>query len=889
MHKWIYHFGDNKAEGNSTMSDILGGKGANLAEMSNLGLNIPPGFTISSELCEYYYQNAKTLPKEFTDQFRKSITELQKVSDAPLLLAVRSGAAVSMPGMMDTILNLGMNDEEVEKLAAKSRNRKFAFDCYRRFLEMYGDVVLGVPRYLFEEEFESNKNAANIYKDIDVTAQILEKIVGAYKNIILKHSSQQVPDDLTLQLEAATQAVLESWQSKRAVTYRKLNDISDLGGTAVNIQTMVFGNRGENSATGVVFTRCPASGDKQLFGEFLINAQGEDIVAGIRTPMPIIAKDQNNNNSMQIIMPKIFAQLSDVCTKLEIHYRDVQDIEFTVEENRLFILQTRSAKRTAIAAIKTSVDMVLEELISKEEALLRVEPETLGGLLHSNIDYAAVNIPKAIAQGMPASPGAVSGIAVFSTGDAEELSHHHKVILVRNDTSPEDISGMHAAKGILTARGGMTSHAAVVARGMGKPCVCGVNNLIVSELEQNFRIGDLTVKHGQEITIDGATGKVFLGKVPLLQPSFNNEFETLLLWADKERQMEVRANAETITDVETALKFGASGVGLCRTEHMFFDKDKLPLVREMIVAPDKENRVKAIDKLLPLQIQDFKNLFRILKGKPINIRLLDPPLHEFLPIQEEDKKSLADSLNISASAMQIRLSALDEVNPMLGHRGCRLAISFPEIYQMQVKAIFTAIVEIYEQENIKSNLELMIPLISEANELRKIKQYIGEAISSTKDAEKIEFKLGTMIELPRAALMAGEMAHEVDYFSFGTNDLTQTTYGISRDDTASFLPDYLEQKIFAADPFIKIDVKGVGELIKIACQRAREKKPELKIGVCGEHAGNPYSIDFFAQLDMDYVSCSPYRIPIARLSAARAQIKIAQIKTAEAKSKKLTI
>ena len=870
MNKWIYHFKAGKAEGNTGLQELLGGKGAGLAELSNLGLSVPPGFTICTEACKYYYSHNSILPLSFTEELNKAIKKLEQDSgkifggtDNPLLLSVRSGARTSMPGMMDTILNVGMNDEIVETLAITSGNREFAYDSYRRFIEMYGSVVLNIPHYLFEDSLELNKIQNN-----DNQTNLSLKIINDYKKIIQKYTSQEFPTNPMVQIKTSIESVLKSWMCERAITYRSLNNIPDNWGTAVNVQSMVFGNMGDTSATGVVFSRNPAKGDEQIFGEFLINAQGEDVVSGIRTPIPIISNDLAIP-SMQKLMPTLYHELQEICISLEQHFKDVQDIEFTIEKGKLYILQTRSAKRTTAAAIKIAVDMVGEDVLSKQEAIMRIVPESINQLLHATVDYSKEL--QAFAQGLPASPSAATGIVAFSPYDAEEMSHHHKVILVRNDTSPEDIKGMHVSNGILTARGGMTSHAAVVARGMGKPCVCGVNGLIVNEAEGLFKINGVTVKKGDEITIDGSSGKIFLGRTPLIQPNFSDEFKTLLSWADEIRTLSVRANAETPLDSTSALKFGAEGIGLCRTEHMFFDADKIPLVREMIIAPDYERRKKAIDKLLPLQIQDFKELFRILKGKPINIRLLDPPLHEFLPQAEEDKMILAANLNISAATIHTRLNALHEVNPMLGHRGCRLGITYPEIYQMQVQAISAAMRELKQEEAVATNLELMIPLISNVNELKEIKQIILEEFEG-----EIPFSIGTMIELPRAALMARTIAGEVEFFSFGTNDLTQTTYGISRDDIASFLPDYIDKKIFEHDPFIQIDEEGVGELIKTSIERGKLGNPKLKLGVCGEHAGNPTSINFFHKIGIDYISCSPYRIPIARLAAAQAKIKSEQ-------------
>ncbi len=839
---------------------LLGSKGAALKEMTRLGLPVPAGFTITTEVCNYYWQNNHTLPSSLAAEIKAEITSLERAtgkifgdSANPLLLSVRSGAAISMPGMMDTVLNLGMNDEVVACLIKQTGNKLFVLDSYRRFLAMYGEVALGLHSCLFQE--------ASQLEDGRVTLENLEKTIASYKQLIARHSKLGVPGDPDEQLYSAIAAVIKSWNSERAQVYRRLNNISDELGTAVNIQAMVFGNKGDDSATGVVFSRCPASGENKLFGEFLLNAQGEDVVSGTRTPLPI--------DQMQQALPQNFKELTTICKELELYYRDIQDIEFTIENKKLYILQTRSAKRTAASAIKVAVDMAGEGLISKDEAIMRIPLESINKLLHMSIDYSH-DLPT-IAQGLPASPGAATGMAVFHPRDAEEMSRHHKVILVRADTSPEDIQGMYVASGILTSRGGMTSHAAVVARGMGRPCVCGVSKLNINEREEFFQINGVTVKYGDIITIDGGTGKVFLGETPLIQPVFSAEFSALLSWADERRDLQVRANAETPLDVITALQFGAEGLGLCRTEHMFFDSAKISLVQEMIVALDSDRRKEAVDRLLPMQIKDFKELFRLMQGKPINVRLLDPPLHEFLPRREEDKEELAKSLGLPLAVMEQRLKSLHEVNPMLGHRGCRLGITCPEIYQMQVQAIFQAINELKLKEGIDTNLELMIPLVCDVNELRQLKEYINEAIKQVNGKEDV--CLGTMIELPRAALMAGQIAKEVRYFSFGTNDLTQTTYGISRDDIAAFLPEYLNKKIFAVDPFSTIDEDGVGELIRIAISRGRQANPGLKFGVCGEHAGNPESIEFFHKLQLDYISCSPYRLPIARIAAARAKIE----------------
>ena len=884
MNKLIYYFGNKNTEGDTSMKNILGGKGANLAQMCKLGLPIPPGFTISTELCRLYSTKNTHLTPSFENDLLLSIAKLERETGKklgcntnPLLISVRSGAKISMPGMMDTILNLGMNDDVTKALAVKTKNPRFAYDSYRRFLEMYGSVVFDISSYLFEESFENHKNANNISKDSDLTVDILQEIIVDFKAIILKYSGQEFELDPIKQLKKAIEAVLKSWMSSRAITYRKINNIQDIAGTAVNIQSMVFGNKGDDSATGVVFTRCPTTGKKEIFGEFLLNAQGEDVVAGIRTPLPILASSEGNGSSMQEQLPTLYDELVSVCAELETHFKDMQDIEFTIEEGKLYILQTRNGKRSAAATIKIAVDMVSENIITKQEALMRIDPESLNQLLHTAIDYSTS--PNIVATGLPASPGASTGIVVFSPYDAEELSHHHKVILVRNDTSPEDIKGMHLSAGIITARGGMTSHAAVVARGMGTPCVCGVNGLVINEKQKILTTSSgHKVKQGDIITMDGSTGNIITGDVKLVEPDFSDEFNTILNWADEERCLQVRANAETALDANVAIKFGASGIGLCRTEHMFFDNNKIPLVREMIIAQDYEHRMKSIEQLRPLQTEDFKSLFKIMEGKPVNIRLLDPPLHEFLPTEEKDKKLLAEVLGVSVSVIDHRLHALHELNPMLGHRGCRLGISYPEIYIMQVEAMLHAMQQLYKEKQIESKLELMIPLISDVKELERIKQYVEKTINEVESMFSMKFnvKLGTMIELPRAALTASEIAKHVEYFSFGSNDLTQTTYGISRDDVGSFLPDYIDQKIFLHDPFIKLDKEGVGQLINAAIRDGKKSNDKLTLGVCGEHAGDPSSIDFFHCVGMDYISCSPYRIPIARVAAAQSKIKMSR-------------
>ncbi len=880
MDKLIYYFSKSTSDGDSSMKNILGGKGANLAQMCKLGLPIPPGFTISSELSTKYTSKHLHLTEKFLKELYQYINKLEQEVDKkfggstnPLLISVRSGAKISMPGMMDTILNLGMNDEVAAALAKTTSHPKFAYDSYRRFLEMFATVVFEIASYHFEEILENHKDSHNISKDSDLTEEDLKEIIIEYKAVIKKYTGKEFESDPIEQLKCAIEAVLKSWMSPRAIAYRAIHNIDDDMGTAVTIQSMVFGNKGDDSATGVVFTRNPSTGERKIFGEFLINAQGEDVVAGIRTPFPILASNGGDGGSMQEQMPQQYEELVQICNRLELHFKDMQDIEFTIEEGKLYILQTRRGNRSAASSVKIAVDMVNEGVIDKCDALMRIDPASLNQLLHTAIDYSSN--PQVIATGLPASPGANTGIVVFSPYDAEDLAHHHKVILVRNDTSPEDIKGMHVSVGIVTARGGMTSHAAVVARGMGKPCVCGINGLIVNEKQKIFTTDSgYQIAQGDTITIDGSTGKIIIGDVKLVEPGFSAEFNTILEWADQERRLDVRANAETALDATVALKFGASGIGLCRTEHMFFDNKKIPLVREMIIAQSYEQRISAIEKLKPLQVADFKSLFEIMAGKPVNIRLLDPPLHEFLPTEEKDKLELADALNISISVIDHRLHALHEINPMLGHRGCRLGISYPEIYIMQVEAILEAIVQVQSEHGTHCILELMIPLISEVRELERINNYVREAINSieVKYQTKFNVKLGTMIELPRAALTADKIANHVEYFSFGSNDLTQTTYGISRDDISSFLPDYIDQKIFIQDPFSQLDIEGVGELIKMAIEKGKSVNPGLTVGVCGEHAGDPYSIDFFHLAGLDYISCSPYRIPIARVAAARSKI-----------------
>ncbi len=884
MTKWVYTFGDGTAEGSASDRNLLGGKGANLAEMSAQGLPVPPGFTISTELCTAYYENDRQYPDDLTSQVNKAVSYIEsKIGaqfgsvDNPLLVSVRSGARASMPGMMDTVLNLGLNDQTVEALANNSNNPRFAYDSYRRFIQMYSDVVLGVDHYNFEEILELKKEDKNIDLDTDLDADDLKDLVKQYKEKVEEQLGKPFPQDVQEQLWGAISAVFSSWMNERAITYRKMYDIPESWGTAVNVQAMVFGNMGNDCATGVAFTRDPSTGEKTFFGEYLINAQGEDVVAGIRTPQQVTIEGKERQGSelpaMEESMPQVYQELVETYKKLEAHYRDMQDIEFTVQNNKLWMLQTRNGKRTAPAAIKIAVDMVGEGLISKEEAITRIEPDSLDQLLHPTLDPNAEK--QVITRGLPASPGAATGMVVFSADDAESYATKgDKVMLVRLETSPEDIHGMHAAQGILTARGGMTSHAAVVARGMGRACVSGAGNISISQENKTLTVGNVTIKEGEYITINGSTGEVMLGAVPMIEPNLSGDFETVMQWADEIRSLNVRTNAETPEDVATARKFGAEGIGLCRTEHMFFDAERITAIREMIVAENKHGRKKAIDKLLPFQREDFRQIFDIMDGLPVTIRLLDPPLHEFLPHTEEDMQSVAKAANVSVSDIKKRAIALKEENPMLGHRGCRLGISYPEIYQMQARAIIEAAVEVVASGK-KVLPEIMVPLVMNVKELEIIKKIINseaETVFAEKNS-RVEYLVGTMIELPRAALQAGNIAKEAEFFSFGTNDLTQTTMGISRDDSASFIGDYIGQQILEKDPFVVLDQDGVGELIKIAAERGRKTRPDIKMGICGEHGGNPASIEFCHNVGLNYVSCSPYRVPIARLAAAHSAIK----------------
>ena len=883
MKKFIFNFEDKATKKLKNKKNILGGKGANLGEMGKLGLPVPPGFTISTEVCDIFYKNKKKLPNKIIQAIQKELKNIEiktkkKFGDFnnPLLVSVRSGARISMPGMMDTILNLGLNDKTVEALAKKTLNGRFAKDSYRRFIQMYSNVVLGIESHLFEELIDNYKLTKGALLDTDLDEKDWDGLILNFKELIKKEKKIDFPQDIKKQLYGAIKSVFLSWDSQRAKTYRKLNQIPDHWGTAVNVQAMVFGNMGDNCSTGVAFTRNPSTGENSFFGEFLINAQGEDVVAGTRTPQNITIKEKKESGSkklsMEEAMPKVYKELAKVFIKLEKYYRDMQDIEFTVENNKLWMLQTRSGKRTAKAAIKIAVDMVEEKLISKKEAILRIDPNTLDTLLHPTLDDKVKK--EIIASGLPASPGAASGKVVFSADEAERLSGMMQdTILVRLETSPEDIHGMHAAKGILTVRGGMTSHAAVVARGMGRPCVSGSSEITIDYEAKQFKAGEEAIKEGEIITIDGGTGKVMKGLVPTIQPEISGYFSKIMSWADQFRKLKIRTNAETENDSRTARKFGAEGIGLCRTEHMFFDEERILSVREMILSKTVEDRNKALEKLLPHQKKDFVQIFKIMNGLPVTVRLLDPPLHEFLPKTEKEINDVAKVVGLPLKEIESRINELHEQNPMLGHRGCRLGISFPEIYERQCRAIFEALSEL-KKKKIKSAFpEIMIPLVSTEAEIRIMKDLVTRIADQVqKDNKvKIDYMVGTMIELPRAALKAKDIAKHADFFSFGTNDLTQTTFGISRDDSGKFLNDYIENKIFSVDPFISID-DGVGDLIEIAVEKGRRQNKKIKLGICGEHGGDPKSIMFCSDVGLDYVSCSPYRVPVARLAAAQAEL-----------------
>jgi pyruvate,orthophosphate dikinase len=884
MTKWVYSFGAEKTEGRGEMKNLLGGKGANLAEMASLGLPVPPGFTITTEVCTYFYQNDKTYPPELKSQLEDALAAVGRQADRlfgdasnPLLVSVRSGARASMPGMMDTVLNLGLNDESVLTVARTSSDERFAYDSYRRFIQMYSNVVLEVDSHNFEEIIEEYKDHKGFTLDTDLSAADWREVIVDYKAKVLEKTGKPFPQDPKDQLWGAVGAVFSSWMNARAITYRRLNNIPADWGTAVNVQAMVFGNMGETSATGVAFTRNPSTGVKELYGEFLVNAQGEDVVAGIRTPQNITEAARkaagSDRPSLEAIMPAVFKQFVETTQLLERHYKDVQDLEFTVERGKLWMLQTRNGKRTARAALRIAVDLAHEGVITQEEAISRIEPTTLDQLLHPTIDPKAKRTP--IATGLPASPGAASGEIVFSADEAEALRQAgHKTILVRVETSPEDIHGMHAAEGIVTTRGGMTSHAAVVARGMGKPCVAGAGGIRIDYANQTLTAGGVSLKKGDVITIDGANGQVLAGEIPMVKPVLAGDFATLMEWADKVRRMKVRANAETPVDARTARSFGAEGIGLCRTEHMFFEGERIIAVREMILSDTEEGRRVALAKLLPMQRADFAELFEIMTGLPVTIRLLDPPLHEFLPHSDAEIAEVAKAMGVPAEKLRARANELHEVNPMLGFRGVRLAVRYPEIAEMQARAIFEGAVEAGRKTGSPITAEIMVPLVMGRPELDMVKKIIvhmAETVAQ-ETGVKVPYHVGTMIELPRAALRASEIAESAEFFSFGTNDLTQTTLGVSRDDAASFLGPYTTKGLLPSDPFVTLDQEGVGELIKIAAERGRKARPDIKLGVCGEHGGDPASIGFCETVGLDYVSCSPFRIPIARLAAAQAAL-----------------
>jgi pyruvate,orthophosphate dikinase len=889
MTKWVYSFGAGHNEGRADMRNLLGGKGANLAEMASIDLPVPPGFTITTEVCTAFYENGRKYPEDLAGQVRAALGLVEAAvglrfgdKHKPLLVSVRSGARVSMPGMMDTVLNLGLNDVTVEGLAESANDARFAWDSYRRFIQMYGSVVLGVDHHRFEEIIEHAKLDRGVTEDTALTAQDWHRVVTGYKDMVEQETGKPFPQEPEEQLWGAIGAVFGSWMNPRANTYRRLHDIPANWGTAVNVQAMVFGNMGEDCATGVCFTRDPSTGENIFYGEFLVNAQGEDVVAGIRTPQPLSSlKAKPGEVSMEQALPAAYADLSRVRETLERHYQDMQDIEFTVQQNKLYMLQTRNGKRTAAASLRIAVEMANDGLIDREEAIKRVAPQSLDQLLHPMLDPKAKR--DVFSKGLPASPGAASGVVVFSADEAESRAGKgESVVLVRIETSPEDIHGMHAARGILTTRGGMTSHAAVVARGMGRPCVAGAGGISVDYGAQTLSAGGKTIRAGDTITLDGATGEVFAGSVPMIEPAMSGEFGTLMQWADEVRRLKVRTNAETPLDAETARKFGAEGIGLCRTEHMFFDPARIGAVRQMIMARDETGRRAALEKLLPFQRQDFFDLFRIMAGLPVTIRLLDPPLHEFLPHAEAELAEVAQALGTELEAMRQRAAELAEANPMLGHRGCRLGVTYPEIYEMQARAIFEGALQCAKELGKAPVPEIMIPLVGMKKELEITRAQIDRVAKEVfaEYGQTIEYTVGTMIELPRAALTADKIAEVADFFSFGTNDLTQTVFGLSRDDAGKFLPHYVDAGIVPKDPFVSIDVEGVGALVRIAVEKGRATKPELKLGICGEHGGDPASIAFCESVGLDYVSCSPYRVPVARLAAAQAALGVGVDRTA---------
>ncbi len=867
--KYVYFFGEGKKE----MKKLLGGKGANLSEMTNIGLPVPPGFTISTEVCNLYYDLGERWPEGLVGQIEENLKKLEEKMEMsfgdknnPLLVSVRSGAAVSMPGMMDTVLNLGLNDVSVKGIIAKTGNERFGWDAYRRFVQMFGDVVMGVEHDEFEKAIQAKKDSKGVSFDTELTGQDLKELVDDYKKIIKDAKGKSFPEDPREQLKMSIDAIFGSWNNKRAIAYRNLNDIPHNIGTAVNVQTMVFGNMGQTSGTGVAFTRDPSTGENLLYGEYLINAQGEDVVAGIRTPQPIAKLEKE--------MPENFKFLLEIRDKLEDHYKDMQDLEFTIQEDKLYILQTRTGKRTAAAALQIAVDMVEQDFIDIKTAVTRVEPQMLDQLLHKQLDKKAKENAEVIAKGLPASPGAALGKVVFDADDAVEEAKNGDVILVRTETSPEDIQGMAAAQGILTARGGMTSHAAVVARGMGKCCVAGAETIKVFADKQYFQVNGTRIQKGEWITLDGSTGEVFTGQIPVVDPELNENFEIFMSWVNDFKRLGIRTNADTPKDSEVALSFGAEGIGLCRTEHMFFEGERIKSIRKMIVSSNEDERRKALLELLPMQRKDFYEIFKVMKGLPVTIRLLDPPLHEFLPTEEEDIKEIATEMGMTFDELKSTIISLHEMNPMLGHRGCRLSITYPEIAEMQARAIFEAAADL-TKEGYDIQPEVMVPLVGSLMEIKILREKIVSIADKVMNEKNLKFayKIGTMIEVPRACLIADKIAREAEFFSFGTNDLTQMTYGFSRDDSGKFLPEYIEQGILAKDPFATLDLGGVGELMKTGLEKGRKTRKDLKVGICGEHGGDPKSIEFCHKVGMDYVSASPYRVPVARLAAAQAAIK----------------
>ena len=869
--KYVYLF----KEGNETMRNLLGGKGANLAEMTILGIPVPQGFIVTTEACNKYYNDGKVISEEVLEQIQNHIAKLEEITgkkfgslENPLLVSVRSGARVSMPGMMDTILNLGLNDEAVEVVAKQTNNPRFAYDSYRRFVQMFSDVVMGVEKRLFENIIDEMKEARGVHYDTELTAYDLKELVVKFKDLYKKEMKKDFPQDPKEQLVEAITAVFRSWDNPRAIVYRRLNDIPGEWGTAVNVQEMVFGNKGDTSGTGVAFSRNPATGEKGIYGEYLMNAQGEDVVAGIRTPLSITKLNEQN--------PALYKQFIDIVNKLENHYKDMQDMEFTIEEGKLFFLQTRNGKRTAQAALKIAVDLVSEGMLSKEEAILKVEPKQLDSLLHPTFEASALKNTKEIAKGLPASPGAACGKIAFTAEEAKERAEKgEKVVLVRLETSPEDIEGMIAAEGILTVRGGMTSHAAVVARGMGTCCVAGCGELKVDEEKRTLEVGGKVYTDKDYISIDGSTGNVYGEAIKTVTPEISGYFATFMSWADEIRKLKVRTNADTPRDTKQAVEFGAEGIGLCRTEHMFFDEDRIMPMREMIVAKTEEERRRALGKLLPMQKGDFKAMYEALEGKPATIRFLDPPLHEFVPHSDEEIRELAGQMSLDFDELKATVEGLHEFNPMLGHRGCRLAVTYPEIAEMQTRAVIEAAIEVKNEKGYDIVPEIMIPLVGEVKELKFVKDIVDSTAKAVMNEKGVtlEYHVGTMIEIPRAALTADEIAKEAEFFSFGTNDLTQMTFGFSRDDAGKFLNDYYERKIYEQDPFSKLDQVGVGQLVKMAAEKGRATRPSIKLGICGEHGGDPSSVEFCHNVGLDYVSCSPFRVPLARLAAAQAQVK----------------